>query len=359
MKFGTIANGTRDGSLIMVNRSNDQYIMLSEVQLKDEALSKDFQSIQKYLHSFQQMMDHYNKVEKILQQVYQVFNAQSTQCTPVHAFDQTKTLSPLPRAYEWIDGSAFINHIILVRKARNAEPPATVKTDPLVYQGGSGTFLAPTEPIAHFDEAFGIDFESEVCVMVDDCPMGLKAEEADKHIKLFMLCNDVSLRNLIPDELAKQFGFFNSKPSTAFSPLAVTREELDNSWIEGRIHLPLVTHLNGQQFGNPNAKEMWFSFPQLLEHICKTRGLTAGTIIGSGTVSNEDESRGSSCLAEKRTIEKIKTGTITTPFLRFGDKVEIEMFDSKGHSIFGRISQQVVKQQPTEVLQQQIDKQFN
>lgn len=268
----------------------------------------------------------------------------------VENVDVKKLLSPLPRAYEWIDGSAYINHIVLVRKARGAEPPKTLKTDPLVYQGGSGTFLAPTQDIAHYSEDFGIDFESEICVIVDDVPMGTSKKKAEQHIKLFMLANDVTLRNLIPNELAKGFGFFVSKPSTAFSPFAVTPDELGDAYKDGRIHLDLVTTYNGKLFGNPNAgPEMHFSFLDLIEHCTKTRSLTAGTIIGSGTVSNEDRSRGSSCLAEKRMLEKIETGNFITPFMRFGDTVEIEMKDKKGNSIFGKISQKVVQaQKPSE-----------
>jgi fumarylacetoacetate (FAA) hydrolase len=252
--------------------------------------------------------------------------------------------SPLPRAYEWIDGSAYINHVVLVRKARNAELPETLKTDPLIYQGGSGTFLAPTQDIAFPTEAWGTDFESEVAVIVGDVPRGTKAADALGYVRLVMIVNDVTLRNLIPDELAKGFGFFNSKPSTAFAPFAVTPDELGEAWSNGRVHLPLVTKLNGDVFGDPEAgPEMWFGFAELIEHITKTRALTAGTIIGSGTVSNEDVARGSSCLAEKRMLEKINTGTMTTPFLKFGDRVEIEMVDAQGRSIFGRITQTFVQ----------------
>jgi fumarylacetoacetate (FAA) hydrolase len=209
--------------------------------------------------------------------------------------------------------------------------------------GGSGTFLGPRDDISHFSEDYGIDFESEVCVITDDVPMGTKKEDALKHIKLFLICNDVSLRNLIPAELEKSFGFFVSKPSTAFSPFAVTPDELGDALQDGRVHLPLVTTYNGKLFGNPNAgPEMFFSFLDLIQHVTQTRALTAGTVIGSGTVSNEDRSKGSSCLAEKRMLEKIDTGAMTTPFMRFGDTVEIEMNNETG-SIFGKISQKVVQ----------------
>lgn len=250
----------------------------------------------------------------------------------------------MPRAYEWIDGSAYINHIVLVRKARGAEPPATLRTDPLVYQGGSGTFLRPTQDIAHYSEDFGIDFEAEICIVTDDVPMGTTKEDAAKHIKLLMLCNDVTLRNLIPPELAKGFGFYVAKPSTAFSPFAVTPDELGDVWREGRVHLPLETRYNGKLFGNPESgPEMFFSFFDLLQHATRTRNLTAGTVIGSGTVSNEDRSRGSSCLAEKRMLEKIDDGEFKTPFMKFGDHVEIDMKDKAGNNIFGTIAQNVVQ----------------
>jgi len=262
----------------------------------------------------------------------------------IQKIDLSKLLSPLPRAYEWIDGSAYINHVILVRKARGAEPPETLKTDPLVYQGGSGTFLAPTQDIEHFSEDFGIDFESEVGVILNDTPMGTKKENAGEHIKLIVILNDVTLRNLIPKELEKGFGFFVGKPSTSFAPFAITPDELGDSWKDGRVHLPLISTLNGKKFGDPDAgPEMWFSFYDLIEHVTKTRSLTAGTIIGSGTVSNQDESKGSSCLAEKRMLEKIKTGTMTTPFMKFGDTIQVEMFDKNGKSLFGKVDQKVVQ----------------
>lgn len=285
--------------------------------------------------------DYDTEVAPKLQEMYKNLNADENMGSPV---DVSKLLSPLPRAYEWIDGSAYINHIVLVRKARGAEPPATLRTDPLVYQGGSGVFLSPTGDIAHFSEDFGIDFEAEICIITGDVPMGTKAKDAAKYIRLVMICNDVSLRNLIPEELAKGFGFLVSKPATAFSPFATTIDELGDAWKEGRIHLPLITHYNGEKFGDPDAgPEMFFSFYDLIEHVTKTRSLTAGTIIGSGTVSNEDRARGSSCLAEKRMIEKIDEGEFKTPFMRFGDRVEIEMLDRDGQSIFGKISQKVVK----------------
>src|SRR5690606_31609334 len=259
------------------------------------------------------------------------------------ALDVKKVGAPLPRAYEWVDGSAFINHIVLVRKARGAEPPETLRTSPLVYQGGSGVLLGPHDDIVCTDPKWGFDFESEVCVILGDTPQGTKAKDAHKYVRLVLLCNDVSLRGLIPEELAKGFGFFNSKPATAFSPFAVTPDELGTMWKDGRLHATLKTWLNDSLFGDPNAgPEMHFSFYDLIEHICKTRAYTAGTILGSGTVSNEDRARGSSCIQERRMIEKIDEGTFKTPFLKTGDKVVIEAFGQQNQSIFGRIEQSVV-----------------
>lgn len=250
----------------------------------------------------------------------------------------------LPRAPQFVDGSAYLAHVERVRKARGAEMPPSFLNDPLMYQAVSDGFLAPTEPICVASEDYGIDFESEVGVVVDDVPMGVTPVEAEKHIKLVLLINDVSLRNLIPAELAKGFGFLQSKPRSALSPIAVTPDELGVAWQNGKVHLPLVTHLNGKLFGEPNAGvDMQFSFPQLIAHAAKTRPLAAGTLIGSGTVANQDDSKGSSCLAEKRVLEIIKEGKPKTPFMKFGDTVRIEMFDAKGASVFGAIEQTVEK----------------
>lgn len=250
--------------------------------------------------------------------------------------------SPLPRAYEWVDGSAYINHIVLVRKARGAEPPETLQTDPLVYQGGSGVLLAPTDDIPLPNPEWGLDFEAEICVVLGDTPRGVTKENAAQHIKLLMLCNDVTLRNLIPAELKKNFGFFNSKPATAFSPFAITPDELGDAWRDGRIHLPLRSALNGERAGDPDAgPEMHFSFLDLIQHIAKTRAFTAGTILGSGTVSNENPDKGVSCLAERRMREILADGKPTTEFLKEGDQVQIEMLDATGRNLFGTISQKV------------------
>jgi len=254
--------------------------------------------------------------------------------------DPASVAAPLPRAYQWADGSAYVFHVELVRKARGAEMPPSFWTDPLMYQGGSDSFLGPRDAIVMADEAWGIDFESEVAVVVDDVPMGASAELAATRIRLVMLVNDVSLRNLIPAELAKGFGFFQSKPSTAFAPVAVTPDELGAAWDGRKLHLPVISTLNGAKFGDPDAgTDMTFDFPTLIAHAAKTRPLVAGTIIGSGTVSNRDRARGSSCIAERRTLETIDTGKPSTPFMKFGDRIRIEVLDRAGASVFGAIDQ--------------------
>jgi fumarylacetoacetate (FAA) hydrolase len=259
-------------------------------------------------------------------------------------FDPSTALSPLPRAYHWVDGSAYVNHVELVRKARGATMPDSFWTDPLVYQGGSDDFLPPQADAPFGSEDWGIDLEGEVAVVTDDVPMGTDAATALEHIRLVMLVNDWSLRNLIPAELAKGFGFYQSKPATAFSPVAVTPDELGDAWRDARVHLPIVVQLNGKPFGSPNAGvDMTFDFGQLIAHAAKTRRLCAGSIVGSGTVSNLDRSTGSTCLAERRMLETLEHGKPMTPFLSFGDRVRIEMRDTAGHSIFGAIDQRVVK----------------
>lgn len=324
MKLATYKNGKRDGKLLVVNRELTSCLDVSAIAPTMQALLDDW--------------------NHLAPKVEEKFLALQNDPGIGETFDIQKTLAPLPRAYEWIDGSAYINHIVLVRKARGAEPPETLRTDPLVYQGGSGIMLSCHDDIPIADESWGLDFESEVVVVLGDVPQGAKTSEAHKYIKLVGICNDVSLRNLIPVELQKGFGFFNSKPASAFSPVFVTPDELSGSWKDGRLHLPMLTYYNGEKFGDPNAgPEMFFSFHQLIEHICKTRSFTAGTILGSGTVSNEDRTRGSSCLAEKRMIEKIDNGEISTPFMKVGDRIEIEVKDQKGQSIFGKIDQRVAK----------------
>ncbi len=269
-------------------------------------------------------------------------------------FDQAACASPLPRAYQWADGSAYVNHVELVRKARGAEMPESFWTDPLMYQGGSDSFLGPRDDIMAADEAWGIDLEGEVAVVTGDVPMGVSADEAGEYIRLVMLVNDVSLRGLIPGELAKGFGFFQSKPSSAFSPVAVTPDELGDAWRDYKLHLPLLSQLNGEPFGKPDAGvDMTFDFGQLIAHAAKSRPLVAGTIIGSGTVSNKldggpgkpiaEGGAGYSCIAEIRMIETIESGAPSTSFLNFGDRVRIEMNDADGNSIFGAIDQAVVR----------------
>ena len=323
MKLATLKDKTRDGQLVDVSRDNSKITDASAVA-----------------RTMQEALDRWDEVKSKLESIYRDLNAGKISGQPLVVEQLT---APLPRAYEWIDGSAYINHVLLVRKARSAEPPKTLKTDPLIYQGGSGVLLGPRDPIYLADEAWGCDFESEVAVILGDTPQGTKKENAGNYIRLITILNDVSLRNLIPAELEKGFGFFQSKPASAFAPIAVTPDDLGDAWQGGRVHLPLVTHYNGQKFGDPNAgPEMFFGFHELIEHITKTRAYTAGTILGSGTVSNEDRARGSSCLAEKRMIEIIDTGKASTPFMKPGDQIDIEMFDKSGHSIFGKISQQVV-----------------
>jgi fumarylacetoacetate (FAA) hydrolase len=262
-------------------------------------------------------------------------------------FDPAACAAPLPRAYQFADGSAYLNHVALVRRARGAELPKEFLDDPLMYQGASDGFLGPGDPIEVIDEAFGVDLEAEVAVITDDVPMGVSPEAAREHVKLVMLLNDVSLRRLIPAELAKGFGFFQGKPRSACSPVAVSPAALGDAWRDGRLHGAVRSSVNGRELGHPDAGvEMQFDFGRLIAHAAKTRPLAAGTIVGSGTVSNQDRSAGSSCLAEVRTIETLEQGKATTGFLRFGDRVRIEMLDEGGRSIFGAIDQQVVRYDP-------------
>lgn len=325
MKLATYQNGRRDGQLMLVSRDLAKTLAVPQVA-----------------QTMQQLLDDWHTLAPQLEELYQALNAGTLEGT--EAFDERKCHSPLPRAFQWADGSAYVNHVELVRKARGAQMPETFWTDPLVYQGGSDSFIAPRADIPLGSEEWGIDFESEIAVITDDVPMGVSVENAASHIKLLMLVNDVSLRNLIPGELAKGFGFFQSKPSSAFSPVAITPDELGDKWQDTKVHLPLVTHLNDELFGEPNAGvDMTFNFAQLVSHVAKTRPLGTGAIIGSGTISNYDRSAGSSCLAEKRMLEVIADGKAATPFMGFGDKVRIEMFDEEGHNIFGTIDQQVVE----------------
>lgn len=336
MKLATLADGSRDGSLYVVSTDLARCMPASDVAT-----------------TLQGAIDDWRLLEPDLQGIEAALNGDPDQGQP---FDETACLSPLPRAYQWADGSAYVNHVELVRKARGAEMPESFWTDPLIYQGGSDAFLAPRAPIELGDEAWGADFEGEVAVVIDDVPMGADRETAAKAIRLVMLVNDVSLRNLIPGELAKGFGFFQSKPSSTFSPVAVTPDELGEAWDGGRLHLPLLVHLNGAPFGRANAGvDMTFDFPDLIVHAAKTRPLAAGSIIGSGTVSNKMDGGpgkpiaeggvGYSCLAELRTVETLLHGEPRTPFLRYGDVIRIEMRDAAGRSIFGAIEQVVERPQ--------------
>jgi fumarylacetoacetate (FAA) hydrolase len=325
MKLATLKNNTRDGQLVVVNKTLSEAVIVSDIA-----------------PTLQAAIDNWNEISPKLDAIYQSLNAGLIANTMV--FEQAQCESPLPRAYQWADGSAYVNHVELVRKARNAEMPATFWTDPLMYQGGSDAFIGPRDDILVASEKFGIDFESEVAVITNDVPMGADAQEAAKHIILMMLVNDVSLRNLIPGELAKGFGFFGSKPSSAFSPVAVTPDELGDAWDGSKLHLPLTTHLNNEMFGQPNCGvDMTFDFPTIVAHAAKTRPLSAGCVVGSGTISNYDRSAGSSCLAEKRMLEIVESGEAKTAFMSFGDTVRIEMFNEQGESIFGAIDQCVVQ----------------
>ncbi|MDZ4332385.1 MAG: fumarylacetoacetate hydrolase family protein [Pseudomonas sp.] len=322
MKLASLKQG-RDGVLVVVSR--------------DLSSATEVPAIAATL---QAALDNWAVAKPKLEAVYQRLNDGLE--VGAFAFDQAACHSPLPRAYHWADGSAYVNHVELVRKARGAEIPESFWHDPLMYQGGADCFIPPHSPIQMADEAWGIDLEAEIAVITDDVPMGATAAEASGHIQLLMLVNDVSLRNLIPGELAKGFGFYQSKPSSSFSPVAITPDELGDTWRDGKVHRPLVSHINGALFGQPDAGvDMTFNFPTLVAHAAKTRPLCCGTIIGSGTVSNYDRSAGSSCLAEKRMLEIIESGEAKTPFLKFGDRVRIEMFDAAGHSLFGAIDQAV------------------
>ena len=329
MKLASIKHG-RDGRLVVVSRDLERYLPAEEIAATLQAALDDWQTARPALQALSEKVDAGDGLP----------------------FDEAACASPLPRAYQWADGSAYVNHVELVRKARGAEMPATFWTDPLMYQGGSDAFLGPRDNIPVADEAWGIDFEAEVVVVTDDVPMGVSAEDAVQHVQLIMLVNDVSLRNLIPGELAKGFGFFQSKPSSAFSPVAVTPEELGDAWQDAKVHLPLLSTLNSSLFGRPEAGvDMTFDFGQLVAHAAKSRPLGAGALFGSGTVSNKldggpgkpisEGGVGYSCIAEIRTIETINDGKPRTSFMRFGDRVRIEMLDSAGSSIFGTIDQAV------------------
>ncbi len=324
MKLASLRDGSRDGLLLVVTRDLSRAAPVPGVAA-----------------TLQGALDDWARAMPRLEQAAD--DLESGRATGGFPFRPTEVLSPLPRAYHWVDGSAYVNHVELVRKARGAEMPPSFWTDPLVYQGGSDDFLPPCADAPFASEDHGIDLEAELAVVTGDVPMGTTAAEARHHVRLLMLVNDWSLRNLIPAELAKGFGFYQSKPATAFSPVAVTPDELGADWDGGKVLLPLVSHVNGERLGHPDAGvDMTFDFPRLIEHVTATRRLGAGAIVGSGTVSNYDRTRGSSCLAERRMLELLEDGRPLTPFLRYGDRVRVEMFDRAGASIFGAIDQRVV-----------------
>jgi len=325
--------GGRDGNLVIVSRDLTRFVSAASIAPTLQAALDDWANTAPQLEALAAELEDGSSGDP---------------------FDQSACASPLPRAYQWADGSAYVNHVELVRKARGAEMPDSFWTDPLMYQGGSDSFLAPRDDIPMADEAWGIDFEAEVAVITDDVPMGVTAADAGKYIRLIMIVNDVSLRGLIPGELGKGFGFFQSKPSSAFSPTAVTPDELGSAWRDNKVHLPLQSTLNDELFGKPEAGiDMTFDFGQLVAHAAKSRPLGAGTIIGSGTVSNKldggpgkavsEGGVGYSCIAEQRTIETIQNGSPTTSFMQFGDRIRIEMNNDNGESIFGAIDQTVVR----------------
>jgi fumarylacetoacetate (FAA) hydrolase len=328
MKLATVRdlipkNDNRDGELYVVSRDGKNAISAKDIA-----------------PCLRSAIETWTVCKNQLQELYVALNAGTARGSV--ATNTLKLHSPLPRSFQWADGSAFLHHVRLVRKARNAEPPETLTTVPLMYQGGSDCFLAPTEGIQQLDFSHGTDFEGELAVVVDDVPMGVSPVDALKHIQLVMLVNDVSLRGLIPAELLNGFGFLQSKPSSAFSPFAVTVDELGDEWQGGRLHLPLHVKLNGEFYGKANAGVMHFHFGDLIAHAAKTRNLAAGTIIGSGTVSEDKEGVGSSCLVEKRMIETIQNGKPTTPFMKPGDRIEIFMLNKDGENIFGTIDQKVI-----------------
>ena len=334
MKLATLKNNTRDGVLVVVSNDLTQCSTVGHIASTMQAALDDW--------------------ENVAPRLERVAAGLETGSQPIQRFHEHEALSPLPRAYQWADGSAYVNHVELMRKARGSKVPESFWTEPLMYQGGADTFLAPRDPIAMADEAYGIDMEGEIAVVVDDVPMGASVEAAAKAIRLIMLANDVSLRRLVPIELEKGFGFFNSKPSSSFAPVAVTPDELGDAWQGEKLHLPLCVDYNGEPFGRANGGiDMTFDFATLIAHAAKTRALGAGAIIGSGTVSNKLDGEagkpisqggvGYSCIAEMRTIEAINNGKPSTSFMKFGDTVRIEMKDEDGKSIFGAIEQVVEK----------------
>jgi fumarylacetoacetate (FAA) hydrolase len=328
MKLASLKDGGRDGTLVVVDRELKRAVRATNVA-----------------PTLQKALDNWATVSPKLAALAE--ELRDDKAPGSFELDTTALAAPLPRAYQWADGSAYVVHVELVRKARGVEMPPSFWTDPLMYQGGSDSFIGPNDEIELADEAWGIDFEGEIGVITDDVPMGISPQAARRHIKLVTILNDVSLRNVIVAELAKGFGFFHGKPATAFAPVAVTPDELGTAWDGAKLNLPLISTLNGTEFGHPNAAtDLTFDFGQLIAHAAKTRHLEAGTVVGSGTVANRDASVGCSCIAERRVRETIDSGKPTTPFMKFGDHIRIEMLDRQGQSIFGAIDQKVVKYDP-------------
>lgn len=325
MKLASLKTGGRDGSLIVVSRNLEHYVSAADIS-----------------PTLQVALDDWQQTAPRLNALYEQLNQGA--CSGIQDLDVKALAAPLPRAFEFVDGSAYLPHVERVRKARGAEVPESFYVDPLMYQATSAGFLGPRDSVPVVSEEYGIDFESEIIVITDDVPMAVSAEKAGSHIQLIGLINDVSLRNLIPAELAKGFGFLQSKPRSALSPVLVTPDELGEKWQDSTLSLPLHSTLNGAFFGNPEAGvDMQFNFAQLLAHAARTRPLTAGTIVGSGTIANEDTGKGASCLAEIRMLEIIENGKPSTSFMKFGDTIRVEMFDSAGDSIFGAIEQKIVR----------------
>ena len=334
MKLASLKEGGRDGTLIVADRALARGVRVSDVARTLQAALEDWSNTAPRLNRVYELLNDAGK-------------AQTINGEEVFALDPATLAAPLPRAYEFVDGSAYLPHVERVRRARGAEVPASFYTDPLMYQATSAGFYGPRDAMHVFSEDYGIDLEAEIVVVTDDVPMAVTPQQAAAHIQLVGLINDVSLRNLIPNELAKGFGFLQSKPRSALSPVFVTPDELGDAWQNSKLHLPLRTQINSQFFGAPEAGEdMQFSFAELVAHAAKTRPLSAGTIVGSGTIANQDESRGASCLAERRTLETLANGKPSTPFLKFGDTVRIEMLDRAGNSIFGAIEQTVQQAKP-------------
>lgn len=328
MKLGTLKEGGRDGTLIVVDRELRRAVRAGGIAPTLQKALDDWATLAPGLAALAEQL-------------------RDDKAPGSFELDVAALAAPLPRAYQWADGSAYVVHVELVRKARGVEMPPSFWTDPLMYQGGSDSFIGASDEIELADEASGIDFEGEVGVVTDDVPMGISPIAARQHIRLVTILNDVSLRNVIVSELAKGFGFFHGKPATAFAPVAVTPDELGKAWDGARLHLPLISTLNGQEFGHPDAgTDLTFDFGQLIAHAARTRHLEAGTVVGSGTVANRDPSAGCSCIAERRVRETIDGGKPVTPFMKFGDRIRIEMFDTTGASIFGAIDQKVVKYTP-------------